>query len=306
MKTSITSFFLGKGGVGKSTSSVIYSVFLANKGHRVVLASMDPAHNLSDIFEKKLSDKPTHISSALTVIEVDQEKWAKKYLNNISCQIKKTYSYLTAFNLDHYFDVIRFSPGLEEYALILAFQDILQKFNSYDFIVFDMPPTALSLKFLILPSLSLVWTEKLLELRRQIIEKRELITKIKLLKKEHETDKVLNKILEQKAYFTALQDRFQNRNITRIHLVLNPDRLSLAESKRIFEKLKEIHITIDQIVLNKTQQTSSCSNIETFFPDIPIIQMPLAETPLIGYHSIDLFLKSNHVAFHVPASITDN
>jgi len=302
MKTPVSHFFMGKGGVGKSTTSAIYSVSLAKMGYRVVLVSMDPAHNLSDIFEKKLSDKPGKISSGLSVIELDQEKWVKNYLTSISQQIKRTYSYLTAFNLESYFDVIRFSPGLEEYALILAFQSIQQDFQTHDFLVFDMPPTALSLKFFNLPSLSLVWTQKLLELRQEIIKKRELITKIKLIKKEYETDKVLNKIMEQNDYFTSLKSRFEDQSITKIKLVLNPDELSFAESNRIIKWLEAIHIQIDHVFFNKAQETSSASNVETLFSGIPNKQIPYSNTPLIGYKNLEQFLKNSGISFHVPSS----
>ncbi len=52
---------------------------------------MDPAHNLSDIFNQQLSDKPTRVENGLTVMEIDQEKWINRYLKDISKQIKRTY-----------------------------------------------------------------------------------------------------------------------------------------------------------------------------------------------------------------------
>ena len=73
-------FYLGKGGVGKSTSSALNAIHLAEKGKQVLLVSMDPAHNLSDIFEKKLSSKPYQLSENLIVIEIEISYWIKKYL----------------------------------------------------------------------------------------------------------------------------------------------------------------------------------------------------------------------------------
>lgn len=147
MIKSVNLFFMGKGGVGKSTSSALYSVYLAEKGYKVLMVSLDPAHNQSDIFKKSFSDKPTKVTNAFSVIEVDQEKWIKLYLKEIQLQINRTYTYLTAFNLEGYFKVIKHSPGLEEYALILAFNHIQNNFTDYDYLIFDMAPTALSLKF---------------------------------------------------------------------------------------------------------------------------------------------------------------
>jgi arsenite/tail-anchored protein-transporting ATPase len=217
MKEATNLFFMGKGGVGKSTSAALTSVLLAQKGYQVLIVSLDPAHNQSDIFERHFSDKPVEVLPLLMAIEINQEAWIRTYLKDVHNQINKTYSYLTAFNLEKYFAVIRHSPGLEEYALVLAFEKIRNDYADWDYLVFDMPPTALSLKFFSLPSLSLVWIEHLLALRREIIEKRELITKIKLFTKEFERDKVLNKIEEQRKQYQALKEIFdKHRADTRI------------------------------------------------------------------------------------------
>jgi len=294
MKKPINIFFVGKGGVGKSTSAALNAVFLAQKGFRVLIVSLDPAHNQSDIFEMNFSDKALKIDSDISAIEVDQDQWIKAYLKDVRNQIKKTYSYLTAFNLENYFKVIKHSPGLEEYALILAFKHIYQKFSHFDYLVFDMPPTALALKFFSLPSLSLIWIEQLVFLRQEIIKKKELVTKIKFGQKEFERDKVLNKINTLKNDFQALKDVFENRGQTRVQLVLNPDKLSFTESARIFLALKDIQINIHQLIYNKMQPDSSCADIENIFVDIPMLNFPLSETPLIGYEKLRQFLKNNN------------
>jgi arsenite/tail-anchored protein-transporting ATPase len=72
MKEATNLFFLGKGGVGKSTSAALTALFLSQRGSRVLLVSLDPAHNQSDIFERALADKPVEIASRLTAIEIDQ------------------------------------------------------------------------------------------------------------------------------------------------------------------------------------------------------------------------------------------
>jgi len=286
-------FFMGKGGVGKSTSAALTSVFLAQKGFQVLIVSLDPAHNQSDIFEKNLSDKPFQIEPNLLGIEIDQEFWIKQYLKDVHNQINKTYSYLTAFNLDKYFGVIKHSPGLEEYALILAFEQIRKDFSQLDYLILDMPPTALALKFFNLPSLSMIWIEHLLALREEIIQKRELITKIKILKKEFERDKVLKKIEEQRKQYQTLKDTFEDPDRTKINLVLNPDKLSLAESKRILEGLGTINISLSQVIANKVQDDSSLDHIEREFKGIPLLKTPFSETPLIGQDILWRFLKEN-------------
>jgi arsenite-transporting ATPase len=286
-------FFMGKGGVGKSTSAALASVYLAQQGFKVLVASLDPAHNQSDIFQRDLSDKPIQLEPNLLALEIDQDSWIRRYLKGVHDQINRTYAYLTALNLDKYFSVIKHSPGLEEYALILAFKDICKDFAKNDFLIFDMPPTALSLKFFSLPTLSLIWIEHLLELRQEIIKKRDLITKIKLMKTEIERDKVLKKIKDLKGDYEILKDTFENREQTQINLVLNPDKLSFAESIRILNSLNSINISLNLIIYNKMQPDSSCAEIDEVFENIPMLNFPYSETPLIGIDTLQKFLKAN-------------
>ncbi len=293
MSNPLNIFYLGKGGVGKSTSAALNSLFLSQKGFEVLLVSLDPAHNQSDIFQKRLSDRPKRIAPHLEAIEIDQDHWIKRYLRDVQEQIRRTYCYLTSFNLEKYFKVIKHSPGLEEYALILAFEEINRKFSNTDVLVFDMAPTALSLKFFNLPTLSLIWTNHLLALRKEIIKKRELITKIKLIKKEIETDKVLSRIEESIKDYTALKQLFENPKLTKINLVMNPDLLSLAESKRILEGLKAINIPLSQVIINKMQEDSSIDHIVREFDRIPLLKVPLSDTPLIGLDTLRQFLEIN-------------
>ena len=293
MNNATNVFFMGKGGVGKSTSSALFSVFLAQKGFQVLIVSLDPAHNQSDIFERSFSDKPIQITPNLSAIEIDQEFWIRQYLKDVHNQINRTYSYLTAFNLEKYFSVIKYSPGLEEYALILAFEKIKKNFSRCDYLIFDMPPTALGLRFFSLPSLSLIWIEHLLALRKEIIKKRDLITNIKLIRKEIERDKVLNKINELRNQYQDLKDTFENRKQTQINLVLNPDKLSYAESIRIVEALQEININLYRTISNKMKLDSSFEDINEAFAGIPMINFTYSETPLIGIYNLQEFLKTN-------------
>jgi hypothetical protein len=181
----------GKGGVGKSTSSALTAVAAAQAGKKVLLVSLDPAHNQSDIFESKLSDKPRKIDKQLRVSELDLNKWVRLYLKGVEEQVRETYKYLTALNLEHYFKIIKYSPGIEEYALLMAYEHLTQKHNDMDYIVFDMPPTALTLRFFELPKISLLWLNQLLNLRNEILKKREIISTIKVGKKRYRAIKSL-------------------------------------------------------------------------------------------------------------------
>jgi arsenite/tail-anchored protein-transporting ATPase len=292
----INIFFLGKGGVGKSTSSALTAVHLADEGNDVLLVSMDPAHNQSDIFEMRLSEKPAQVTQNLIAKEVDINHWIKKYLTEVENQIRRTYSYLTALNLDKYFDVIKYSPGIEEYALLMAYKEIRKKFSEKDYIIFDMPPTALALKFLGLPRLSKMWLEKLLELRNAIIEKREIITKVKFGKKVIERDKILNKLNVQIENYKEIIKEFENNKKTILNLVANPDKLSFSESELIIKKLKLFNLFICNLIINKIQKKESITEIKKKFNQYAIQVFPLSIKPLIGLEALQNYL-ANYISF---------
>ncbi|MFW5639617.1 MAG: ArsA family ATPase [Thermodesulfobacteriota bacterium] len=275
-------FFIGKGGVGKSTASALFSVHLAHTSRETLLVSMDPAHNQRDIFEQDFSEQPKRIDNHLMIKEVDTDFWIEKYLKEAQKQITKTYRYESAFSLQNYFNVLQFSPGLEEYALLLAFENIIYNFQEKDFIVFDMAPTALSLRFFSLPFITLTWLEELLKLRTQIFKKKEIISKIKTGKIEKEQDNVKRKLGSLIQDYEHLGKYFLS-NKSRINLVLNQDRLSLSEAFRIREKLAGVGIGIHQVVVNKWNRCEDTSEIDRGFENQKILRIPLVSGGLIGY-----------------------
>jgi len=283
-------FFLGKGGVGKSTSSAITALHLSQQGFKTRLVSMDPAHNQSDIFNQKFSEKFTKINENLAVKEVEINKWVHTYLKDMQSQVKRTYSYLTAFNLESYLDILKFSPGIEEYALLLAYQAIRNEEVDADYIIFDMPPTALTLKFLTLPDISLTWLENLLKLRLKILEKKEIISRVKLGKKEIETDKIKRKLLQQIDTYRALQKIFRDSNQTLLNLVLNTDKLSFSESQLIVNHLKKYDMRISNIFLNKYYEGFDMTTIRQQYTDYGFQIMPQSPVPLLGVPKLSAYL----------------
>ncbi len=283
-------FFIGKGGVGKSTVSALTSVYLSSKPHKTLLVSMDPAHNQRDIFEQNFSEKPKSVSEMLWVKEVDTDFWIEKYLKETPKQIKDTYKYESAFNLQNYFNVLQFSPGLEEYALLLAFGDTLHKYGDQDFIVFDMAPTALTLRFFSLPFITEIWLGELLKLRSQIYKKKEIISKIKIAGKEIEQDRVKAKLKSMIGEYENLRREFLS-DTTRINLVMNNDKLSFSEAYRIRQKLSDISIGIDRVVINKLNPDESTAKIENEFKEQTIGRFPLAPKGLCGYAALKDYIE---------------
>lgn len=283
-------FFLGKGGVGKSTSSSLFALQKQSEGKKVGLVSLDPAHNLSDIFERRINDKGIEILPNLKVFEVDINYWVAQYLKESESQMKRNYNYLSAYGLQNYFKIASLAPGVEEYGLILAFNHFLAQGVQYDYLIFDMPPTALSLKFFALPEVSLYWIENLLALRNKIQQKKEIISRIKFGKKEIEQDKVLQVLNKQWLFFSQLKAIFQNPHSTNINLVLNTDKLSFSESELIVQGLNRINIKINDLYINKLMPGFDCSTIKQQFKANQYKEQLQADYPLIGMENLKRYI----------------
>lgn len=289
-------FFIGKGGVGKSTISALTSVHLANSGLDTLLVSMDPAHNQCDIFDTDFSEKPRQVIQHLLVKEVDADYWTKKYLQATEKQIKSTYTYQSAFNLQHYFKVLQYSPGLEEYALLLSFEDTIQRYKDKDIIVFDMAPTALTLRFFSLPFVTLIWLNELLKLRQTIYQKKEIISKIRIGKKEFEQDRVKSKLNMMIHSYQTLRDLFVS-DITKITLIMNDDSLSFSEAIRIKQRLHDIGKSLHRVIINKAQHKEIPEKIRSEFTHQAIMMCPCSSKHLVGLQMITEFLKANKDIF---------
>lgn len=287
-----TIFFSGKGGVGKSTLASAVAWQLMEKGHRVLAVSFDPAHNLGDIFHLDLGHKKKRYKkTGLYLQETDLEKAAGEYIETNMSILREVYSYLTAMNMDSYFDILKYSPGVEEYAALTSMEKILEtEKDNFDYIVFDTPPTGLTLRILALPRITVAWIDRLIRIRKEILEKRYTIHKItgtysekgtKLAYRE-EDDSVIRKLYEMRQRYESVQELLQG-DMNRIFVVFNPDYLSLRESQRLLDGLYELELPIDTVYHNKITDFGSEvvrgveQEILKKYPHLKIERVPLID-----------------------------
>lgn len=276
-------FFAGKGGVGKSTNAAVFSAKMAMEGKQVLLNSIDPAHNLHDIFKKNLKQKPVRILPGLNVMETDLDHWVKTYLRQTEDAFKELYRYMEAFNLHKYFSILKYSPGIEEYAVLLALEDTIRNNPAMDYIIFDTPPTALTLRFLSLPKVSLLWLHELLAFRQKILDKKEIVSRIKQGKKMVQKDAVLNRIEELIVRYKSLEALFNDHSKTSVIIVLNQDQLSLSESKDIYKELESLGMSLPRVIINKFNgETEYSEIIHHNFQNVSVDVFPLLAGEFTG------------------------
>ncbi len=241
-------FFLGKGGVGKTTVSSLCAMFFA-QNTQTEIYSLDQAHNLGDVLKVKLGNKPRPVTANLKAAETDLEAYKNEYLKQLKTSVKSAYAYKTAYGTDEIFDLFRYAPDIDQLALVLAVSDIFSR-SKARIILFDMPPTALSLAFLHSIERNLLWLEKLIDIRQKIKKEREIISSVKLGKRTVETDKILNKLTGLRGFYIKLKTSLQ----AALFIVLqNPDRLSQLEAGRIVNDLKQLGYSKVLLLTNKAR-----------------------------------------------------
>ena len=147
-------FFLGKGGVGKTTVSSAYALHRAAKQprQRLLLLSTDPAHSLADVLQVKLSDAPKRLrtSGQLWARQIDPEKQIAKFLRAEREEILALLNKGSLFTRDELEPLLDTSlPGMAEVAALLAIHELQAR--DYDEVIVDTAPMGHAIRLFEMP-----------------------------------------------------------------------------------------------------------------------------------------------------------
>jgi arsenite-transporting ATPase len=242
--------YSGKGGTGKTTISSSTAVALARQGKRVLIMSSDPAHSLSDVFGVQISrNKPLRIEKNLYGLEVDTIYELKKNMSGFQKFVSSSYKNQ---GIDSGMaSELTTQPGLDEIFALARLLDEAQSGN-WDAVVLDTSPTGNTLRLLAYPEIIIGGNmgkqffklyKSMSSLARPLsgnsIPDDDFFNEVNLLLKQMED---INKfILSPEVTF---------------RLVLNPEKLSILETKRAYTFVHLYGINIDGIVINKILPTS--------------------------------------------------
>ena len=191
--------------------------------------------------------------------------------------------------------MLKYSPGIEEYALLTSIEKIINTETDFDYIIFDTPPTGLTLRFLALPKVTITWIDRLIQIRQKILEKRYTIHRIRGILSKEETvltysekdDDILKRLWKLNNNYESLNRILQGKNCF-VVLVFNPDILSLKESRRLIEGLNDLNLSLRLLINNKvTGENVEMAgyveeNMKKAARDVPINRISLSETLLDG------------------------
>lgn len=245
-------FFGGKGGVGKTTVSSAYGLKSARAGLRTLVVSTDPAHSTSDVFDQDFDDEPRAVDGYenLWAMEIDPDDEVEAHLLEIKRRMSDQVSPAIVNEIDRQIELAHRTPGAYEAALFDRFIEVMREADEWDRVVFDTSPTGGTLRLLALPKFLGDWVDRLVDKRAKSID---LFEKAAIGEREArrkaEEDPIIAHLRDRKEKFEFAAEAL--REDATFFLVLNPDELSIAETRRAIDQLTGSGLTVDGLVVNK-------------------------------------------------------
>jgi arsenite/tail-anchored protein-transporting ATPase len=240
--------FTGKGGVGKTTLAAATAALLARSGRKVLVVSTDPAHSLGDALDADLGGEPTELEAGLYAAHVDTRSLLDGAWSRLRGHLA---TMLAGAGVDELVaDELTVLPGVED---LLALDEVrrLAETGLWEVVVVDCGPTAETLRLLGLPEALSTYVERLFPAHRRAV--RGLLTGLAGAGRDAQpawdrTVDALDALAEQLRGLRAL---LADHATTSIRVVLTPERVVAAETRRTLTALALHGLHVDGLVANR-------------------------------------------------------
>jgi arsenite/tail-anchored protein-transporting ATPase len=285
--------FTGKGGVGKTSVAAATALASAESGQRTLVLSTDPAHSLADSFKAELGNEPTRIAKRLHGQQLDAQDRMEDSWVEIQRWLVEVFNWAGVDAIEA--EELAVVPGLDE---VFALGDIKTHATSgdWDTLVVDCAPTAETLRLLSLPDILSWYMERLFPMGRMVnrlvgpVLSR--LTNLPVADEEvfSATSRFYDRLDGVKAILT-------DRSQTSVRLVVNPERMVIAEARRTYTYLALFGYRVDAVIANRllpddvtdpwfkrwrVAQAEHLATIDDAFAPLPILRAELAADEIVG------------------------
>ena len=241
--------FTGKGGVGKTTTAAATAVHAASRGLKTLVLSTDPAHSLADALGVDLGPEPTLVEPGLLAMQVDSQRAFERSWRDVQTYLREVLERAGVDALQA--DELTVLPGAEE---VLALLELRSQAASgrYDVIVVDCAPTGETLRLLALPEALAWYVEKVFPAHRRVMKAvRPLMSRVATLP----GDGVFEAVARLHADLADVRDLLTSDQ-TSVRLVLTPEAVVAAETRRTLTSLALYGYRVDGLIANRVLPTS--------------------------------------------------
>ena len=291
--------FTGKGGVGKTTAAAGTATLAANRGHKTLVLSTDPAHSLADAFEAEVGGEPTEIDSNLFVQQVDAQRKFEQTWREIRLYLL---SVLDAVGVDPIeAEELTVLPGAEEVLALLEVRDQARS-GRWDLVVVDCAPTAETLRLLALPEALNWYMDRIFPPQRRVVAALRPVLG-KMAGVPMPADKVFGAIERLHAELAGVRTVLTDPT-TSVRLVLTPEAVVVAEARRTLTSLSLYGYRTDAVIANRVfpaggadawrtgwvaAQAPLLEEIEASFAPLPVLRSPYRAGEPVGVEELSAF-----------------
>lgn len=249
-------FFGGKGGVGKTTAASATALFLLHNSKRndsILLFSTDPAHSLSDSLDVKIGNRLVEVrvfrGARLFAYEMDAGLALERFRaahGEVLAEIAERGTLLDEEDINQLLNLSL--PGLDEVMSLFELSEV-DRAGKYTRIVVDTAPSGHTSRLLRLPEVfeRIVRTLDLMgEKHRYMIEQ--------FARRKAPLDKVELFLRDLNDRIASVRKLLYDAEQTRFSLVTIPEAMSVRETQRYLELLKEQGVPVRDLIVNRVEQ----------------------------------------------------
>jgi arsenite/tail-anchored protein-transporting ATPase len=235
--------YLGKGGVGKTTTAAATAVRAAELGHRTLVVSTDVAHSLADALDHPLGALPTQLSERLwgqeiNVLDEVRQHWGelRTYLSGL----------LRRKGVDDVAsEELAIIPGMEEVVSLLHIRRQARDGN-FDAVIVDAAPTGETIRLLTMPETFQWYAARIMDWDPGTLSvAKPLVRALIPATNAFESLQRLTKGVE------ALRATLTDPEVSSYRLVVNAERMVIKEAQRAATYLALFGYPVDGVVLNR-------------------------------------------------------
>ncbi len=244
-------FFVGSGGVGKSSCAAAAAVTLTEKEGPVLLISTDPAHSLSDVLQSRLTDTETQVkgTKGLYAREIDFANWYANLRRKIKEKAESAFGPEVKgqeFAIDRELirNLLDLAPhGIDELSAMFALTDALVQ-ERFKRIVIDPAPVGDKFRILELPEVLKGW-----------------LTAVHGVLLKHRA-KGFGPLCDELAAMLKHTKRFEeailNPSECRFVVVTRGEEMATPPAERLVEYLKAKKLPVERVLVNRVLPKTTC------------------------------------------------
>ncbi|HEX5630480.1 MAG TPA: TRC40/GET3/ArsA family transport-energizing ATPase [Acidimicrobiia bacterium] len=289
----------GKGGVGKTTVAAATALRAADHGHRTLVMSTDPAHSLADAYSIALGDEPTEVVPGLAGQQIDAQRRLESHWGTVRDYLAELFDWGGASGIAAE-ELIVF-PGMDELFALAEVQDHVTS-GDFDTIVVDCAPTAETLRLLSLPDALGWYMEKLFPLERRFARVvRPVLSRV--MSMPFPGDDVFQAGEGFYGRIEGIRRVLADPEITSARLVVNLEKMVIAEARRTYTYLGLFGYSVDATVVNRIipeavtdpyfkrwreVQAEHLATVQEAFSDLALLRLRLFDEEMVGVDRLRL------------------